>query len=128
MERLDLFKCEICGNIIEVLEAGGGGLVCCGQPMQELIAKHNEEAMEEKHVPVFVKKENGSNEVRVGEVLHPMNEDHHILFIQTISEDKKRAGIQFFSAGEQPVKESKEDETTAREYCNIHGLWEGKND
>lgn len=130
MKRLDLYRCEICGNLVEVILAGGGELVCCGQPMHKIDGKNKEEAVFEKHIPVFVKQDNGKDEVRVGEVLHPMTDDHYIMFIETISEDKKQAQLQYLSPGDEPkmLLEHKLGKTIAREFCNLHGLWEGKSD
>ena len=127
MEKFDLYKCEICGNIVEVLSAGGGELVCCGQTMQKLEAKNYEEAMMEKHIPIFVKNSDGSSEIRVGEVLHPMTEEHHIMFIQAISDDKNTSQIKFLNINDEPKMLLNSDFAYAKEYCNIHGLWEGKN-
>jgi len=126
MEKLDLYRCEVCGNIIQVIMSGDGELVCCGQPMKKLEGKKQEDAMMEKHVPVFVKLDNGSEEVRVGEVLHPMIPEHYIVFIEAISEDRNRAQIQFLHPGEEPKMILKENfgDAMAREYCNIHGLWQ----
>ncbi len=130
IERLDLYRCEICGNLVEVILAGGGELVCCGQPMHKLDGKNEEEAMLEKHIPVFVKREDGGDEVRVGEVLHPMNDDHYIMFIETISEDKNHVQLQYLHPGEEPkmLLQQKLGKTLAREFCNLHGLWEGESD
>ena len=130
MERLDLYRCEICQNLVEVILNGGGELVCCGQPMKKLDAKTNEEAMMEKHVPVFIKNEEGKDEVRVGEVLHPMNDDHYIMFIETISEDRNNANLQYLYPGQEPkmILEKKLGKTRAREFCSLHGLWEGESD
>lgn len=130
MERLDLYRCNVCGNIVEVFVAGGGELVCCGEPMSKLEAKHNEEALMEKHVPAFIKTQDDKNEVRVGEVLHPMIDEHYIMFIETISNDKSHIQLQFLKPGDKPEMFIEEilDKTTAREFCNIHGLWEGSND
>ncbi len=130
MERLDLYRCEICGNLVEIILSGGGELVCCGQAMQKLDAKNAEEAMLEKHIPVFVKRDDTGNEVRVGEVLHPMNDDHYIMFIETISEDKNHVQLQYLHPGEEPkmLLQQKLGKTLAREFCNLHGLWEGESD
>lgn len=130
MERLDLYRCEICGNLVEVILSGGGELVCCGQPMNKLDGKNKEEAMLEKHIPVFVKQENGGAEIRVGEVLHPMLNEHYIMFIETISEDKNHVQLQYLHPGEEPkmLLEKQFGKTVAREFCNLHGLWEGKSD
>ena len=130
MERLDLYRCEICGNLVEIILSGGGELVCCGQAMQKLDAKNAEEAMLENHIPVFVKRDDTGNEVRVGEVLHPMNDDHYIMFIETISEDKNHVQLQYLHPGEEPkmLLQQKLGKTLAREFCNLHGLWEGESD
>ena len=130
MERLDLYRCEICGNLVEVILSGEGELVCCGQPMKKLDAKTQENAMLEKHVPVFVKTQDNGNEVRVGEVLHPMTDEHYIMFIEAISEDKNHAQLQFLHPGDEPkmILQDKLGKTYAREFCNLHGLWEGNND
>ena len=130
MERLDLYRCEICGNLVEVILVGGGELVCCGQMMQKVSGQNREEAIFEKHIPVFVKNENNNYEVRVGEVLHPMTEEHYIMFIETISEDKKHVQLEYLYPGQEPrmLLENKSGKTLAREFCNLHGLWEGQSD
>ncbi len=130
MERLDLYRCEICGNLVEVILVGGGELVCCGQMMQKVSGQNREEAIFEKHIPVFVKNENNNYEVRVGEVLHPMTEEHYIMFIETISEDKKQVQLEYLYPGQEPrmLLENKSGKTLAREFCNLHGLWEGQSD
>lgn len=130
MERLDLYRCNICGNLVEVILVGGGELVCCGQPMQKVNGQNREEAIFEKHIPVFVKNENNKDEVRVGEVLHPMTEEHYIMFIETISEDKNHVQLQYLHPGQEPkmLLEQKLGKTLAREFCNLHGLWEGQSD
>ena len=130
MERLDLYRCEICGNLVEVILVGGGELVCCGQLMQKVSGQNREEAIFEKHIPVFVKNENNNYEVRVGEVLHPMTEEHYIMFIETISEDKKQVQLEYLYPGQEPrmLLENKSGKTLAREFCNLHGLWEGQSD
>lgn len=128
MEKLDLYKCNVCGNLVQILIVGGGELVCCGQPMQRLEPKSKEDAMLEKHVPIFLKNENGQNEVRVGEILHPMTEEHHIVFIETISDDKNNVQLKFLHSGEESkmILQNQTNPMIAIEFCNIHGLWEGK--
>lgn len=128
MEILDFYKCDICGNLVQVLVDGGGELVCCGEPMKKLESQNNEEAVMEKHIPVFIEQDN-KYEIRVGEVLHPMIEQHHIMFIQAISEDKNNVQLKFLHAGDEPkmILNEKPDRINAYEYCNVHGLWEGKN-
>ncbi len=130
MEKLDLYRCEICGNLVEVILVGGGELVCCGQPMQKVNGQNREEAIFEKHIPVFIKNENNGDEVRVGEVLHPMTDEHYIMFIETVSEDKNHVQLQYLHPGQEAkmILENKLGKTLAREFCNLHGLWEGESD
>lgn len=128
-EKLEMYRCEICGNFVQVILNGDGELVCCGQPMQKLEAKNQEEAMMEKHIPVFVEQD-GGQEIRVGEVLHPMLPEHYIMFIESISEDKNNVQLKYLHPGEDPrmfLKE-KSGKTLAKEFCNIHGLWEAQSD
>lgn len=128
MEKLDLYKCDVCGNMIEVILAGNGELMCCGQPMKNLEAQTQENAIMEKHVPVFAKLNEDEEEVRVGEVLHPMLPEHYIMFIQTISKDRNHAQLKFLHPNEEPkmnIKGNTKD-IMAREFCSIHGLWQTK--
>lgn len=120
-KKLEVYKCTICGNIVEVLHEGAGELVCCGQPMELLQAKKADEG-KEKHVPVIEKK-NGKVVVKVGSVPHPMEEKHHIEWIQIVVDGK--AYRKFLNAGDNPVAEFEVTgaKIEAREYCNIHGLW-----
>lgn len=129
-ERLEMYRCEICGNLVEVIIEGNGELVCCGQPMVLLHGKSSDDEGLEKHVPVFELKENGGAEIRVGSVLHPMNDDHYIMFIETVSEDRQQAHLQYLHPGMEPrmLLEKKIGKTLAREFCNLHGLWEGESD
>ena len=120
-ERLEVYKCEVCGNIVEVLHAGGGELVCCGQPMT-LLKENTVDAAKEKHVPVVEKTADGVL-VKVGSVAHPMEEKHYIEWIEIIADGK--AYRQFLSPGQTPEATFNvaADTVTAREYCNIHGHW-----
>jgi len=120
-ERLDVFKCDICGHIVEVLHKGAGELVCCGKPMNRLV-ENTVDAAKEKHVPV-VEKIDGGVKVKVGEVAHPMEEKHWIEWVEIIADDK--AYRQFLNPGEAPEAtfDVEADQVTAREYCNLHGLW-----
>ncbi len=122
-ERLQVYKCDVCGNIIEVLFAGGGELVCCGQPMK-LLQENTTDAAQEKHVPVVVKTADGFK-VKVGSVAHPMEEKHYIQWIELIVGDK--AYVQFLNPGDAPEAtfNVEGDQASAREYCNLHGLWKG---
>lgn len=120
-ERMQVYKCNICGNIVEVLHAGGGELVCCGQPMELLKEKEQDEGME-KHVPVIEKTVSGVK-VKVGSVPHPMEESHFIEWIQLIADGVSHT--KFLNPGEKPEAEFcvKGENLSAREYCSLHGLW-----
>jgi superoxide reductase len=120
-ERLQIYKCEICGNIVEVLHEGQGELVCCGKPMK-LIVAGTVDAAREKHVPV-IERFSGGFKVKVGSVAHPMEEKHYIEWIEIIADGK--AYRQFLKPGDAPEAtfSIKADQITAREYCNIHSLW-----
>ena len=122
-ERLQIYKCEVCGNIVEVLHEGQGELVCCGQPMK-LYVENTVDAAREKHVPVMEKTTTGAK-VKVGSVAHPMEEKHYIEWIEVIVDGK--AYRQFLKPGDEPEAtfDVKEEKITAREYCNLHGLWRG---
>lgn len=131
-EKLGLYKCEVCGNLVQVILAGVGELVCCGEPMTLLKPHYNDnQETSEKHVPVFVDKNDEGEEIRIGSTLHPTEHDHYIQFIEVISEDNKSLKLKYLTPGEAPIMELKEKATNekAKAYCNIHGLWEGnKND
>jgi superoxide reductase len=119
--RLQIYKCEVCGNIVEVLHEGAGELVCCGQPMK-LLVENTVDASKEKHVPVIEKTANGVK-VKVGSIAHPMEEKHYIEWIEIIADGK--AYRQFLKPGDAPeaVFEIKANRIEAREHCNLHGLW-----
>jgi superoxide reductase len=120
-ERLQIYKCEVCGNIVEVLHEGAGELVCCGQPMKLLVA-NTVDAAKEKHVPVIEKTADGVT-VKVGSAPHPMEEKHYIEWIEIIADGK--AYRQFLKPGDAPEAtfDIQADKIEAREHCNIHGLW-----
>ncbi|HNQ81259.1 MAG TPA: desulfoferrodoxin [Candidatus Aminicenantes bacterium] len=120
-ERFQIFHCPVCGNIVEVLTAGGGELVCCGRPM-ELMTENTVDASKEKHVPVIEKTTDGYK-VKVGSVPHPMEEKHYIMWIELIADG--RACRKFLKPGEAPEAffRLEAEKITAREYCNLHGLW-----
>jgi superoxide reductase len=120
-ERLEIYKCEVCGNIVEVLHGGQGELVCCGQPMTKLIA-NTVDAAKEKHVPVIEKIEGGVI-VKVGDVAHPMESKHWIEWVEIIADGQTHR--QYLNPGDAPEATFNvaADQITAREYCNIHGLW-----
>jgi len=120
-EKLQIYKCEVCGNIVEMLHAGAGQLVCCGQPMK-LFLENSTDAAKEKHVPVIEKTATGFK-VKVGSVAHPMEAAHYIEWIEVIADGQ--AYRKFLNPGEAPEAtfEIKAEKITAREYCNLHGLW-----
>jgi len=122
-KRLEIYVCEICGNIVEVLHPGNGELVCCGQPM-DLYEENTVDAAEEKHVPLVEKTPEGVR-VKVGGVASPMSEDHYIEWIEVI--DGGNVHRRFLKPGDQPEATFKVegDEITTRDYCNLHGLWKG---
>jgi len=121
-EKLEIYKCEVCGNIVEVVHGGGGELVCCGQPMK-LFVENTVDAAREKHVPVVEKTADGIK-VKVGSVAHPMEEKHYIEWVEVIDAEGK-AYRQFLAPGQAPEAAFclKGGAVTAREYCNLHGLW-----
>lgn len=121
-EKLEVYKCSACGNIVEVLRGGKGELVCCGEPMKNM-KENTEDAANEKHVPVVEKTADGVK-VSVGSVAHPMLDKHYIEWIQVVTEDGT-AYRKFLEPGEEPAAEFpvKADKIAAREYCNLHGLW-----
>jgi len=121
IEKLQIYKCSLCGNIVEVVHVGGGTLVCCGKEM-DLVAENTTDAAQEKHVPV-VKKVDGGYKVTVGSVAHPMQEAHLIQWIQLIADGK--AFRQYLKPGDAPeaMFDVVAEKVTVREYCNLHGLW-----
>ena len=120
-ELNQIYKCNVCGNIIEVVHASGGELVCCGKPM-ELLKENTTDAAVEKHVPVIKKTDKGVK-VEIGSVPHPMEKEHYIEWIEVIADGKSYK--KFLKPGDKPEAEFCIDakEVTAREYCNLHGLW-----
>ena len=120
-EKLKVYKCEICGNIVEVLHGGDGELVCCGEPMK-LYEENTVDAAKEKHVPVIEKTGDGYK-VSVGSTAHPIEEKHYIEWIELIADGK--AYREFLKPGSEPVAHFcvKANKVTVREYCNLHGLW-----
>jgi superoxide reductase len=120
-EQKQIYRCNICGNMVEVLHAGVGQLVCCGQPM-ELVEGKTEDVGKEKHVPVIEKTESGVK-VKVGSAPHPMEETHYIEWIEIIADG--RVCRKFLNPGDKPEAEFgiKAERVEAREYCSIHGLW-----
>lgn len=119
--RLEVYKCEVCGNIVEVIHGGNGELVCCGAPMK-LYKENTVDAAKEKHVPVIEKTADGFK-VKVGSVTHPMEEKHYIEWIELIADGV--AYRKFLKPGDAPEAEfcMNAKQIIAREYCNLHGLW-----
>jgi len=120
-QQLGIYKCEVCGNMVEMIRVGGGELVCCGQPMA-LLVENSVEASREKHIPV-IEPISGGVKVKVGSVAHPMEEKHYIEWIEVIADGK--AYRQFLKPGDAPeaVFAVAGSQITARAYCNLHGLW-----
>lgn len=120
-EKMEVYKCKACGNIVEVLTAGGGELICCGAPMMMMAANTTDAAME-KHVPALMKKENGW-QVNIGSVDHPMSAEHFIEWIELLVGDiVYRENLQ---PGDKPAAffPVTAGAVAARAYCNLHGLW-----
>lgn len=122
-EVLEIYKCEVCGNIVEMVHGGAGELICCGEPMERLEEQTADMAVE-KHVPV-VEKIDGGFKVTVGSTLHPMTDEHFIEWIQVIADGKVYR--QALTPDDQPTATFliDADSVVAREHCNIHGLWKG---
>ncbi len=120
-EMNGIYKCGSCGNMVAVVHAGGGELICCGKPM-DLMKENTVDAAKEKHVPVVKKTANGWK-VEVGSVAHPMEEKHYIEWIELVADGKSYRAL--LKPGMAPEAEFcvKADKVTAREYCNLHGLW-----
>jgi len=119
--KRQIFKCGVCGNIVEVLHPAAGELVCCGQPMTAQV-ENTVDASREKHVPA-VEKIAGGCKVKVGAVAHPMEEKHHIEWIELVADGVSY--LAFLAPGAAPEATFRIDaaEVTARAYCNLHGLW-----
>lgn len=122
-EKRQIYRCAVCGNIVEVVNAGAGSLACCEQPMK-LMKENTSDGAKEKHVPV-VERIEGGYKVSVGSVEHPMTDAHYIQWIEIShgSETHRK----YLTPSDKPeatfITDAKE--VTAREYCNLHGLWKG---
>ncbi len=123
-ELKQIYKCNICGNIVEVIHTGVGQLVCCGQPM-ELLTEKIEDVGLEKHVPV-IEKVGNKVKVKVGSVPHPMEQKHYIEWIEIVADGKTCR--KFLEPGDKPEAEfeTTAENIEAKEYCSIHGLWKSK--
>lgn len=116
-----VYKCAICGNIVEVVHAGKGALACCGQPMELLTEKTEKDEYREKHAPVAAATDSGLK-VTVGSVLHPMDEKHYIEWIELLADGNVQR--RFLQPGEAPEAHFPAQAAgTVRAYCNLHGLW-----
>lgn len=122
--RMEVYECEICGNIVIVYRGRKGKLVCCGQPMK-LLEENTVDAALEKHVPV-VEEVEGGIKIKVGSVPHPMTEEHHIEWIEALKEAESH--VKFLEPGDEPEAFFPIARTgvTAREHCNLHGLWKSE--
>jgi superoxide reductase len=129
-----IYKCSVCGNIVEVLHTGVGELVCCGKPMDLMTAKSKEEGTE-KHLPVIeelpanVCRDKDGFKIKIGEEEHPMENSHYIEWIEIITADGK-SGKKFLKPGDKPEADfyTRIKVIGARAFCNVHGLWEVKID
>ena len=124
VEVMQIYKCDICGNIVEVLHAGKEELVCCGEPMK-LLKENTVDAAKEKHVPVLEHLADGWR-VTVGAVAHPMEEKHYIEWIELLADGKSY--LAHLKPGDKPeaVFKIEASRVVAREYCNLHGLWKAE--
>jgi len=123
-KKMGIYKCGVCGNIVEVLHDGGGTLSCCDQPMK-LMVENSVDAAKEKHVPVIEKTAKGYK-VTVGSVAHPMTDEHYIQWIALCADGITHR--KFLKPGDAPVAEFclTANNISAHEYCNLHGLWVAK--
>ncbi len=127
--KLELYKCNICGNIVEVLVSGVGELVCCGEAMKLITPKNSDDdkALTEKHTPVIEIVDD--NKYKISVENHPMENEHYIMFIESISPDNKEVKIKYLHPGDSAVMTdySEYKDKYARSYCNIHGLYVSNN-
>ena len=119
--KFQIYKCNICGNLVQILQEGEGNLICCGEEMELMNIQYDSDEMGEKHAP--------KTEVRDGKTYvhvktHPMTKEHYIQFVETYTKDKKELQLKFFEPEEVPEMELKlNGETDSVEFCNIHHLW-----
>ena len=125
LEKKAVYKCDVCGNVVEGLWNGKPGIICCAKPMTKL-EPNTVDAAVEKHVPVIVREGNNVT-VKVGEVAHPMTKEHYILFVEVLAGDKVYRHD--FKEGDEVAEATfliEEQDLTARAYCNLHGFWSSK--
>ena len=127
-EKLEIYRCKICRNTVQVILNGEGELVCCGEKMGKLVPNTTENATTEYHIPVYKTDNDGNQYIQVGKEKHPMTEEHHIEFIERISQAKNYMYLEY--PDNEPViniESHTNNDETALEYCNLHGLWRGNN-
>lgn len=134
--KLGIYRCKICGNVVQTLIEGEGELVCCGEEMELMEMQYDENEIGEKHVPKIEMVHEGCEAGMCTEVKyvsvnkHPMTKDHYIQFAEVYNRDKTELRLRFFK----PDEEAKynitgfNDKLIALELCNIHGLWRSKDD
>ncbi len=120
-KRLEVYKCEVCGNIVEMVHSGQGELVCCGQPMTKQKEKTDEEGLAEKHRPIVEEESDGAI-IKIGLVPHPMESEHFIEWVEVIT-DKKICRYPLSPGEKSEVRSWLKNHDNVRAYCNAHGLW-----
>lgn len=125
VKKGEIYRCTICGNVVEVIDVGGGALVCCGQNMDLHHENTSEDQLKEKHIPV-IEKTRDSVIVRVGEITHPMTEEHHIKWIEVNIDGS--VYVKKLNIGDEPVAEFRASgyKVSARCHCNLHGVWKSQ--
>ena len=123
-KKLEVYKCDVCGNIVEILHTGQGELVCCGQPMVKQAPKTDEEGLVEKHRPV-VSEESGVAKIKIGSVPHPMEDEHYIEWVEVVA-DGKICRYELSPGDDPETKSCLKGREYVRAYCNVHGLWKSQ--
>ena len=122
--KFQIYKCNICGNLVQILQEGEGNLICCGKEMELMNVQYDSDELGEKHAP---KTEEIDGKRLVSVKLHPMTKEHYIQFIEAFSKDRKELQLKFLEPEEVPEMELKlNGDIDAVEYCNIHHLWGNK--
>ena len=127
-KQLEFYKCNVCGNLIQVLVSGNGELTCCDEQMKLIVANSQENVKGEYHLPVKII-ENEEEFIQVGEEKHPMTPEHHIEFIQAVSECGKKVFTYILEKDEIPqikIDYKNFGKYKVKEHCNLHGLWENE--
>lgn len=119
-ENLNFYRCPICGNIVELIDGNMDRIICCDKPMIKMIA-NTTDAVVEKHVPVYERVDN-EIVVKVGEVEHPMEEEHYIMWIAQVSKDKV-VRVKLHPESKIEVRFPYISDSVLYAYCNKHGLW-----